>query len=376
MNSWERVVRAMQVSKPDRVPTYEMAIPPAIASKILNKPTDSILLHNTEALYSLMARGEFDPEKINRLLASELLQLHRSTGIDWIRVIHAYSAKPREIRMEGEHEWVIDGRRYRWSAGSIWDLDEPKTYNPESIVKHCRNAKPEVNPKIFDILRMLKKEVKGEYFLSFDADGTWGPIVSNPNLLRHVLVWVYTHPEAVEALIDFNTKHAIEVGKWAIDEGADAIQLCVDYGHKTGPWLSPEMFRRFVKPALKRHCDAFKSKGAFVVLHSDGNTTPILQDMVDAGISAYQCIDVTAGMSLKHVKERYGDRICLVGNVDPRILEFGSAGDVYQEVNRCIRDGAPGGGYVLSASASVCSNTNAENFLFMLELAKRLGAYS
>jgi uroporphyrinogen-III decarboxylase len=102
--------------------------------------------------------------------------------------------------------------------GSIWDLDEPKNYNSEGIIKHCRNAKAEINPKIFDILRMLRKEVKGEYFLSFDADGTWSPIVSNPNLLRHVLVWVYTHPEAVEALIDFNTKHAIEVGKWAIDE--------------------------------------------------------------------------------------------------------------------------------------------------------------
>lgn len=189
-------------------------------------------------------------------------------------------------------------------------------------------------------------------------------------------MWVYTHPEAVEALIDFYTRKAIEIGKWAIDEGADAIQLCVDYGHKTEPWLSPEMFRRFVKPALKQHCDAFKSKGAFVVLHSDGYTVPILPDMVDAGISAYQGIDVTAGMSLKYVKEHYGDRICLVGNVDPRILEFGNADDIFQEVNRCIRDGSPDGGYILSASASVCSNTNVENFLLMLELTKKLGTYS
>ncbi|MEM2850075.1 MAG: uroporphyrinogen decarboxylase family protein, partial [Candidatus Bathyarchaeia archaeon] len=177
-----------------------------------------------------------------------------------------------------------------------------------------------------------------------------------------------------EALIDLNTKYALEVGRWAIDEGADAIQMCVDYGHKLGPWLSPEMFRRFVKPALKKQCDAFKRRGAFAVLHSDGNITSILSDVVDAGINTYQGIDVTAGMSLKWVKQNYGDRICLVGNVDPRVLEFGKSEDVIAEVERCIREGGDRG-YVLSASANISINTNAENFLLMVDYAKKRGAY-
>lgn len=122
------------------------------------------------------------------------------------------------------------------------------------------------------------------------------------------------------------------------------------------------MFRKFIKPALKKQCNAFKRKGAFKVLHSDGNIAPILSDVVEAGINAYQGIDVIASMSLKNVKENYGDRICLVGNVDPRILEFGKLKDVAMEVERCLRESGFKG-YVLSASANISANTNTDNFL-------------
>ncbi|MEM2913418.1 MAG: uroporphyrinogen decarboxylase family protein, partial [Candidatus Bathyarchaeia archaeon] len=256
---------------------------------------------------------------------------------------------------------------------SLWNMDEEDVYNPDSLIEQCKRSEVDVDPKIFDVLRYLAKRVGGKFFLSFDADGSWGPIVSNPNLLRHVLVWMYKRPEIVKALIEFNTRYALELGSWAIDEGADAIQMCVDYGNKLGPWFSPEMFRKFVKPALKKQCDAFKLKGAFAVLHSDGNIAPILSDVVEAGINAYQGIDVIASMSLKYVKENYGDKICLVGNVDPRILEFGKREDVTMEVERCLREGGFKG-YVLSASANISANTNADNFLYMIEYAKKRGA--
>ncbi|MBS7648693.1 hypothetical protein KEJ17_03480 [Candidatus Bathyarchaeota archaeon] len=375
MSSWERVVRAMEISTPDKVPLYEMHIPPIIASSILRKPVNSILLHNPDVVYHLMSMESLDLDKINRHIAKELIQLHENTEIDWIRVVPAYTAKPKDLRKIDEHIWIISGKRYKWSGCSLWNMDEEAIYDPDVILEQCKNSGVKVDTKIFDILRYLVKQVKGKFFLSFDADGSWGPIVSNPNLLRHVLVWMYKRPDVVKAIIDFNTKYALEVGAWAIDEGADAIQMCVDYGNKRGPWFSPEMFRKFVKPALKKQCDAFKRRGAFAVLHSDGNITPILSDVVEAGINAYQGIDVIAGMSLRYVKENYGDKICLVGNVDPRILEFGKPEDVATEVERCLLEGGLKG-YVLSASANISANTNADNFLYMIEYAKKRGVYA
>jgi|YelNatPaOPRAMG01_1025707.scaffolds.fasta_scaffold05348_10 hypothetical protein len=376
MNSWERVVRAMQLSVPDRIPIYEMHIPPKISSVVLGKSIDEVMLLNPEAFYNLViSKKEINIDKLNEQVANELLSLYKKLGIDWIRVIGAYTSIPRDLRKLEEHTWQIDGRRYKWTGDSMWDLDEPKTYDPDEVIRACKNTKVEVDPRVFDVLRRLVKEVKKEMFLSFDADGTWGPIVSYPNLLKHVLIWVYRRPDAVEALINYHTNIAIEYGKYAIDEGADAIQLCVDYGNQNGPWMSPAMFRRFVKPALERHANAFKKKGAFVVLHSDGYIMPLLKDVVDAGINAYQGIDAIAGMSLKKVKEEFGSKICLVGNVDPRIIEFGTKEEVEKEVDRCLKEGGKEG-YILSASANISVNTNAENFVHMVNYAKRKGVYS
>ena len=376
MNSWERVVRAMQLSVPDRIPIYEMHIPPKISSVVLGKSIDEVMLLNPEAFYNLViSKKEINIDKLNEQVANELLSLYKKLGIDWIRVIGAYTSIPRDLRKLEEHTWQIDGRRYKWTGDSMWDLDEPKTYDPDEVIRARKNTKVEVDPRVFDVLRRLVKEVKKEMFLSFDADGTWGPIVSYPNLLKHVLIWVYRRPDAVEALINYYTNIAIEYGKYAIDEGADAIQLCVDYGNQNGPWMSPAMFRRFVKPALERHADAFKKKGAFVVLHSDGYIMPLLKDVVDAGINAYQGIDAIAGMSLKKVKEEFGSKICLVGNVDPRIIEFGTKEEVEKEVDRCLKEGGKEG-YILSASANISVNTNAENFVHMVNYAKRKGVYS
>lgn len=372
MNSWERVLKAMQLSMPDRVPIYEMHIPPTISSVTLNKSIHNIMYANPEALYNLIvSKSEINLDRLNAQVAEEQLTLYMKLGLDWIRVSGAYTSIPKNVKKLEDNLWQIEGGRYKWAGDTAWFLDEPKEYDPDEVIRACKNRNIRVNTGVFDILRRISKRVKGEIFLSFDADGTWGPIVSNPNLLKHVLIWVYRRPDAVEALINYHTEIAIEYGKYAIDEGADAIQLCVDYGNKNGPWLSPSMFRRFVKPALERHVNEFRRKGAFVVVHSDGYIMPLLADMVDAGINAYQGIDVIASMSLKEVKEKYGDKICLVGNVDPRIIEYGTKADVEKEVERCLREGGKEG-YVLSASANISINTNVENFIHMVEYTKKI----
>ena len=202
-----------------------------------------------------------------------------------------------------------------------------------------------------------------------------GPIVSDPPLLMDVLRWMYTRPDLVKALINHYTDRAIEIGEAAIDEGADGILMCVDYGYSEGPWMSARHFREFVKPALKRQVKAFKKRGAFALLHSDGNIDPLLPDVVDAEIDACQGIDYQANMDLERVKRDFGEKNCLMGNVSLRVLEDGSEEDVVNDVLRCIRTAAPGGGYVLSASANVSVGTNVRNFLLMIETTRKYSKY-
>ena len=97
--------------------------------------------------------------------------------------------------------------------------------------------------------------------------------------------------------------------------------------------------------------------------------------MVDAGINGLHPIEPGA-MDLAHVKNRYRDRICLLGNVDCRfVLPFGSEKDVRRDVKRCIDAAAIGGGYILASSNSLHANCKVENVYTMVDETRRYGKY-
>ncbi|MBS7631881.1 hypothetical protein KEJ47_10020, partial [Candidatus Bathyarchaeota archaeon] len=99
MNSWERVVKAMQLSVPDRVPIYEMHIPPKISSVILNRNLNEIMYANTEAFYNLIvSKAEINLDRLNAQVAEEQLTLYKKLGLDWIRVGGAYTSIPKNVK--------------------------------------------------------------------------------------------------------------------------------------------------------------------------------------------------------------------------------------------------------------------------------------
>jgi len=371
MTPRDRVVAALKILEPDRVPLFELHVPPIMAKEILKQ--EKVLMGGSDVCYHLISQGA-DVNEINRTIADECLRCARALDLDFIRVPAAFLPSAQVERSDGD--WLIDGSRYRYISDSMWRLDEPATYDPDEVLAEARNYNPPDIPEgTFSILERIRDIAKEEYFLSFDADGSWGPIVSNPSLLRHILLWMRTRPEVVDAVLNKHAAYAVRLGEAAIEAGADAILMCVDYGLKDRPWMSPQMFRRFVKPALARQALAFASRGAYPILHSDGNIMSLLPDIVDAGVRAYQGIDVMAGMDLRKVKQAFGDRLCLIGNVDPRVIEFGTKADVEGEVRRCLKDAAAGGGFMLSVSANVSANSNTGNFVHMLEYAKEIGQY-
>ena len=74
---------------------------------------------------------------------------------------------------------------------------------------------------------------------------------------------------------------------------------------------------------------------------------------------------------LKEFKE-----FALKGNVDcAHTLSFATKEEVIEETKQCLRDGAPGGGYILSSSNSIHSSVKPENYLAMLETHKEYGNY-
>jgi uroporphyrinogen decarboxylase len=85
-----------------------------------------------------------------------------------------------------------------------------------------------------------------------------------------------------------------------------------------------------------------------VIQHTDGDVTAVLEDLVEAGVDGLNPLE---NMDLAAVKKRYGDHLVLVGNVDSRVLSFGTPEAVREAVRENVRAGWGQGGHWLDTSA-------------------------
>jgi uroporphyrinogen decarboxylase len=80
-------------------------------------------------------------------------------------------------------------------------------------------------------------------------------------------------------------------------------------------------------------------------------------------------------MDILEVKRHYGDRLCLVGNVEVDTLSRGTPEEVRDEVRTLLREVATGGGYCIGSSNTVPNYARLENYKAMIEEAWQLGRY-
>ncbi len=251
------------------------------------------------------------------------------------------------------------------------------TVHPPAIECSPGYVPPWSYPDVEDELRMIRlvHDLAGDRFLvAMGIDGTY----SIPDGQEY-LEFVYNladNPEEKKAEARKRVDWAVEIMKRMIAAGASVMYNCSDYCFNKGPFLSPSMFEEFVHPYLKRQTEALKAEGAYVIKHTDGNIMPILEMLVDAGPHAIQSIDPIARVDIREVKERYGKRICLMGNVNTINLQMGSKPEIVQSAEYALQSGMPGGGYVFSSCNSIFEGVPLDNYLTMLGVRERMGTYS
>nr|MDO8098235.1 uroporphyrinogen decarboxylase family protein [Candidatus Njordarchaeota archaeon] len=168
----------------------------------------------------------------------------------------------------------------------------------------------------------------------------------------------------------------IRVGRIEIETGVDVMMITDDYAFKHGPFFSPKLFSDAILPLLKTEVAAFKKQGIPVIHHSDGNVTTLLPLLVKSGIDGIHSIEPSAGMDIGKVKNEYGSRLTLVGNIDSGILlSFGTPKQVQEVVRETIARAAPHGSYILSSSNSLHYGCRLENIIAMLQSVKKYGKY-
>lgn len=112
-------------------------------------------------------------------------------------------------------------------------------------------------------------------------------------------------------------------------------------------------------------------KNVPVFLHSDGNVNAVLEKVTEAGFDGIQSLQPSAGMDIGEVKKRYGNRLCLWGNIDlDYIMCRASPDEVRASVKETIKKAGADGGYILSTCNTLISSIPQENIYAMIEAAE------
>jgi hypothetical protein len=410
MTKKERIKTTMSHREPDRVPTFELTAANPVLESVLGR---KITGFGTGEAKAASIRASMEGKDAKRGMIKEnvegMLEMYEKAGFDmfWFRpteyLVPVEMGLPDNITANfifdvDIHEIEENTFRIESPEHGFWSVEK---YEEESdtcvtvndsikelginelrrYVEYLERADiSTLHPYINDGLEAIKIAVERE---KKQEDGMFvlgAADISCPTFVPFLPLFLQTmvdEPAIVERYMNSTTDGVMPILRAQLEMGVDGILGAVDWCHGGGPLFSPGMFRKFMAPNLKRIVDECHSYGVPYIKHLDGNTTVLLDILVDeVGIDGLHSIEPAAGMDIEWVKKKYGDRITLLGNIDcGNLLTFGADQEVVDAVKNIIRVASPGGGHIFSSSNSIHSGVSPETFRAMMNAVEEFGRY-
>jgi uroporphyrinogen decarboxylase len=206
---------------------------------------------------------------------------------------------------------------------------------------------------------------------------TWGPyfIASFVRGLEGLLMDMASASPFADHLIStiaerseyFLTLMLEEYGK-----GIDIVFMPDDTCSQSGPLFSPELFRKYVAPYLRRLTDLAHKHGKKFMLHTCGSVRAFIPSLIDCGVDILEPIQVRAtGMDPALLKRDFGRDLSFCGGVDlQQVIRTYSPTRVAEEVRRLIEILGADGGYIIGPGHTyIQPDAPLANILAMYEAA-------
>ncbi len=268
---------------------------------------------------------------------------------------------------------------YYAGRGILEDTD--KVDDIERLVRWPDLSNPRWTAGVAERARLLREST--HYFIVMRMVASHGPFQTACDLrgTENFLVDLALRPEFARTLLEKITASIAGLLRLAMQAGGkyfDMVELPGDdYAGNTGPVISPRMFRTFISPCLEMLVRVIKEANpqVRVMLHSDGAIAPLLPDLIATGVDVIHPLEPLPATDIPAVKARFDGQVTFLGGIDISHSMTGTRDDVVADVRRCIRQLAPGGGYILAPSNHLQADVPPENVITLFETARRLGAY-
>ncbi len=339
---FQQVRKALLGGQPDRVPLLELAISDSIKERFIGKPIFSV---------------------------TDKIEFFKKAGYDYVRIAPKIYMNPEKI-IPGEGARISDPTEdtseREWHASGVgiiptiqefekfrWAKPEEIDYSEFEKAQSCLPDNMKIICQYGDIFTWVWD------FMGFETFSF--ALIDNPELIELMFNKIGSIVlNLFETCLTFNN-----IG---------ALFYSDDIAINTGLFVSPQIYRTYLFPWMKKIGNLCQKYDVPFIFHSDGNIWDVMDDLKDCGINALQPLEPQA-IDIVEVKEKRGNDFCLVGNVDVDLLTRGSTDDVRNEVKRLLKLIAPGGGFCLGSGNKIADYVKYDNYLAMIETVWKYGKY-
>ncbi|MCL1792442.1 MAG: hypothetical protein FWG34_01090 [Oscillospiraceae bacterium] len=170
-----------------------------------------------------------------------------------------------------------------------------------------------------------------------------------------------------EKALDLSAEYVCGIVKSA-PAFVDGVRFGEDWGLQKGLMMSPILWRRLLKPRLKKIYDSAKSRGFNVLIHTCGDISDIIPDLIEIGVEVLNPVQPEV-MDIKKIKVEYGKDLAFYGGMGCQsTLPFGTVQDVIDEVADRVKTMGKGGGYIFGPAGAIPRDAKLENVFKLVEL--------
>lgn len=371
------MLAAMWLEEPDTVPVSP-DISNMIPAKLLGKPLYDVYVFNDPPLWKGYMKAvktfKFDAWFLYAALGERVSAPHENTvkierkvvnqsaeAIVYREIVHTPKGDFHQtcVSPADQPPWPKDGY-FKILPDDLDAIDyflmDPLELDPEPFKKLYK--------KVGDL-----GVVAGNVLLPFD----WWYVMRG-GIQRAVLDLLHYSGIVKEAFRKYKD-YAARLTEALIRAGADEIILQGSCSSLSV--LSPKLFKEYNLPLIEEVVRATNQRVP-THLHTCGKSRATIDLVHNCGLNVMEPLERPPGgdVDLIEVKQKFGDHLCLKGNVNTFQTMLGSTSDVEKEVKWCINAAAYGGGFILSSGDQVPRDTPTENLMCFVKTGRKHGKYS
>lgn len=237
--------------------------------------------------------------------------------------------------------WERAGRPYTDSWGCVWETRDDGIVG--TVTKHPLESwdnfdgytAPDASkdfrlgPADWERIAAEPREAKGIGRLANDSlqHGHTFQTLTDIRGYENLLLDMADDEPRLYKLIEMVERFNLAIVSRYIELGAEWFSFPEDLGMQSGPMLSPQQFRKYIKPSYQRLMKPAREAGCIVYVHCDGDIRELVDDLFDCGLDIINLQDLVNGIDW--IKERLTGRVCIDLDIDrQKVTRFGSPADI------------------------------------------------